>query len=27
VNLKTAEWDEYSQQVSAWELHRYADAF
>jgi glutamine synthetase len=27
VNLKTAEWDEYCQQVSAWELHHYADAF
>ena len=27
VKLKRAEWDEYSQQVSAWELRRYADAF
>lgn len=27
VKLKLAEWDEYNQQVSAWELARYADAF
>lgn len=27
VKLKRAEWDEYSQQVSVWELGRYADAF
>jgi glutamine synthetase len=27
IKLKTLEWDEYSQQVSAWELQRYADAF
>lgn len=27
VTLKRAEWDEYSLQVSAWELRRYADAF
>jgi glutamine synthetase len=27
VKLKRAEWDEYSQQVSQWELQRYADAF
>jgi glutamine synthetase len=27
VQLKRAEWDEYSQHVSQWELQRYADAF
>ncbi len=27
IKLKTREWDEYSQQVSDWELQRYADAF
>lgn len=27
VKLKRSEWDEYNQQISAWELHRYADAF
>ena len=27
LRLKRAEWDSYSQQVSAWELNRYADAF
>ena len=27
VALKRAEWDDYAQQVSDWELRRYADAF
>ncbi len=27
IQLKRAEWDAYSQQVSAWELERYANAF
>jgi glutamine synthetase len=27
LSLKRAEWDEYQQQISAWELARYADAF
>ncbi len=27
IQLKRREWDEYSQQVSAWEMGRYADAF
>ncbi len=27
LDTKRAEWDAYSQQVSAWELHRYADFF
>ncbi len=27
VRLKQAEWAEYSQQVSAWELQRYLDRF
>lgn len=27
IKLKTREWDEYNQQVSSWELQRYADGF
>lgn len=27
IKLKTGEWDEYNQQVSSWELQRYADGF
>ena len=27
IQLKRAEWDAYSLQVSAWELEHYADAF
>lgn len=27
IALKRAEWDDYAQQVSEWELRRYADAF
>lgn len=27
IQLKRQEWDEYSQQVNAWELQRYADVF
>jgi glutamine synthetase len=27
LQLKQQEWDHYQQQVSAWELARYADAF
>ncbi|MDD5335059.1 MAG: type III glutamate--ammonia ligase [Rhodoferax sp.] len=27
IKLKRQEWDEYSQQVGAWEMRRYADAF
>lgn len=27
IKIKTKEWSEYSQQISGWELHRYADAF
>ena len=27
LEIKRAEWDDYSQQVSAWELQRYAGFF
>jgi glutamine synthetase len=27
LSLKREEWDQYQQQVSSWELARYADAF